>query len=75
MNVAKVWHLGKASDLGRILVLDGSDAVGYRVTKRLMDSGVVEVRVGYKPPLKQHDSMGVEIVPFVWGDESTYSAL
>ncbi len=71
----KVWHLGRSSDVGRILVLDGTDAVGHRVSKRLMDSGVVEVRVGYKPPLKQQGSMGMEIVPFVWGDESTYSAL
>lgn len=74
--ITKAWP-GKTVDcehVGRILILDGSDAVGHRVVKSLLDSGV-DVRVGARTPLKEQNPKDImDIVPFVWGDETTYSA-
>jgi hypothetical protein len=76
--IKKVFHLGRTVGCehdGRILILDGSDAVGHRVVKSLVDAGVADVRVGVRTPLKEQDPTSImERVPFVWGDESTYSA-
>ena len=76
--IKEVFHLGRAVDcehVGRILILDGSDAVGHRVVKSLGDAGVADVRVGVSTPVKEQDpTSNFEVVPFVWGDESTYSA-
>lgn len=60
--------------VGRVLVLDGKDVVGHRVVERLIDGGYSDLRVGMRTAHGTASTPGLETVPFVWEDESTYDA-
>ncbi len=69
----KLLHIGGTTP-GRVLVLDGSDAVGHRVVERLIDAEYTDnLRVGVRTLKQGGNAGGAELVLFVWEDESTYA--
>jgi uncharacterized protein YbjT (DUF2867 family) len=72
-EIKKILHLDGMP--GRVLVLDGLDAVGHRVVERLIDAEYTDqLRVGLRTLHDTAPSGGAELVPFVWEDETTYDA-
>lgn len=71
-ELKKILGIGKHVE--RVLILDGADVVGHRVVERLIDADIPELRVGMRTPTENEETRGVEIVPFIWEDESTYDA-
>ena len=74
-DLKKFLGIGETSHdhVGRVLVLDGTDVVGHRVVERLIDAEYGELRVGMRTVHEKEATPGVELVPFVWEDETTYS--
>lgn len=67
--------LGMGPHTEKVLVLDGDDPVGYRVVKRLVDAEFTNLRVGTTKFIERDDiTKGFVLVPFVFGDEETYTA-
>jgi hypothetical protein len=66
--------------VGRVLILDGDNVVGFRIVNLLLKEGEtpgVELRVGFRD-LPNDDEIaegwdGVERVKFVWEDKATYA--
>jgi len=74
-ELKKILHIGEASHkhAGRVLILDGADAVAHRVVERLIDAEHPNLRVGTRKLHEKEATTGVEMVPFVWEDEKTYT--
>ncbi|KAL7538713.1 hypothetical protein ACHAXR_011105 [Thalassiosira sp. AJA248-18] len=72
-ELKKILHIG--DHVGRVLVLDGADPVGHRVVEHLIDAGCPDLRVGMRTLREKEETRGIEMVPFVWENEDTYSAL
>ena len=82
MNLAELKRLtglGKnaTSQAGRVLILDGINAIGYRVVNHLVKGGYSNIRVGMRELPSDNSVMtkqweGVERVKFLWEDEATY---
>jgi len=73
-------NLFGTKNIGKVLVLDGNNVVGYRVVNLLLREGEypgVELRVGFRrfPSLGelQEGWECVDKVKFVWEDEDTYA--
>lgn len=71
-ELKKILGIGKHVE--RVLVLDGADVVGHRVVERLIDAEIPELRVGMRTLTENEGTRGVEMVPFIWEDETTYDA-
>ena len=73
-ELKKILHLGEANKhAGRVLVLDGADVVGHRVVERLIEAEFVDLRVGMRTLKEKEETKGVELVPLVFEDETTYN--
>lgn len=62
------------SKVGNVLVLDGTNVVGYRVVNRLVKGGYASnLRVGMRDATEKLPWEGVEATKFVWENEESYS--
>ena len=78
-DLKKILHVGGNADkhaehVGRVLVLDGEDIVGHRVVEKLIEAEYTNLRVGMRKLQEKEETRGVELVPFVFEDVTTYDA-
>lgn len=66
--------------IGKVLILDGDNVVGFRIVNLLLKEGQfpgVDLRVGFREMLAPDelalDWDALERVKFVWEDETTYA--